>query len=326
MTAPTAVACPVTAPAAVDGPMIAPAAAALRDRLRWRLIAAAATPVDAAGAVDPGVLARYLRGLVADGADGLAVLAHTGRGPYLDGPTRDMVVRQAVDTGVPVIVGVGGRPGERTRDVAAQATRAADLGAAGILVFPVADEPVAHHDALWRAAGLPMLAFDLYTRPYPLRDLTGLLAHPGVAGVKVARLHDAIACQAALAAAHRADRLAVTGEDRMFGPSLMWGAQAALVGLAAAAVPVTAAVLRSWADQEYGAFVAASARLDRLAEVTFTEPMEGYVRRMLWIAADEARIPADHAVDRHGPELPDGDRERVLGARHPSSAPPVGSR
>ncbi|MFG3714301.1 dihydrodipicolinate synthase family protein [Micromonospora sp. NPDC047730] len=292
--------------------MIAPAAAALRDRLRWRLVAATATPMDADRAVDAAVLDRYLRGLVVDGADALAVCAHTGRGPHLDPATRDLVVRHAVDTGVPVVVGVGGRPGEHTDEVAAQAARAADLGAAGILVFPVDGDAVAHHDAVWRAAGLPMLAFDLYTRPYSASRLAALLEHPGVAGVKVARLHDAIACQAALAAAHRADRLAVTGEDRMFGPSLMWGAQAALVGLAAAAVPVTAAVLRAYADGKHDDFVAASARLDRLAEVTFTDPMEGYVHRMLQIAADEGRIPASHAVDAYAPALPDGDRDRVL--------------
>ncbi|SIN36287.1 dihydrodipicolinate synthase family protein [Micromonospora cremea] len=292
--------------------MIAPVAAALRDRLRWRLIAATATPVDATGAVDPDVLGRYLRGLVTDGADALAVLAHTGRGPYHDESTRALVIRRAVDTGAPVIVGVGGRPGEGTDEVVAQAARAAALGAAGLLVFPVDDDPVDHHDALWHAAGLPMLAFDLYLRPYPEPELAELLGHPGVAGVKVARLHDALACQAALAAAHRADRLAVTGEDRMFGPSLMWGAEAALVGLAAAAVPVTARALRAYTDKRYDQFLTASADLDRLAQVTFTEPMEGYVQRMLWIAAEEGRIPASHADDPHAPALPDGERDRVL--------------
>lgn len=292
--------------------MIAPAAAALRDRLRWRLIAATATPVDASGAVNAHVLDHYLRGLVTDGADALAVLAHTGRGPYHGESTRDLVISRAVDTGAPVIVGVGGRPGERTDDVAAQAVRAATLGAAGLLVFPVDGDPVAHHDALWRAAGLPMLAFDLYLRPYAEPVLAELLRHPGVAGVKAARLHDALACQAVLAAAHLADRLAVTGEDRMFGPSLMWGAEAALVGLAAAAVPTTARVLRAYADKCHDEFIAASADLDRLAEVTFTAPMEGYVQRMLWIAAEEGRIPADHAGDPYAPALPDGDRDRVL--------------
>lgn len=292
--------------------MIDPAAADLRDRLRWRLTAAAATPMTADGEVDPALVEAYLRGLVADGADALAVLAHTGRGPYLPDPVRAEVIRRAVDTGVPVIVGVGGSPGETTAAVADQAVQAADLGAAAVLVFPRVADALAHHDAIWRAGGLPMLAFDLYTCPYPPDTLARLLDHPGVAGVKAARLHDAMACQATLAAAHRADRLAITGEDRMFGASLMWGAEAALVGLAAAAVDVTADVLGAFADKRYDEFVAASARLDRLAESTFTDPMEGYVQRMLWIAVAEQRIPETHGTDPYGPGLPGTDRDHVL--------------
>ena len=43
----------------------------------------------------------------------------------------------------------------------------------------------------------------------------------------------------------------------MFGPSLMWGAEAALVGLAAAAVPVTAQVLDAYARGDHARFVQA---------------------------------------------------------------------
>lgn len=292
--------------------MIDPVAAALRDRLRWRLTVAAATPMTRAGDVDPVLVEAYLHGLLGDGADALAVLAHTGRGPHLPAPVRAEVIRRAVGTAVPVIVGVGGRPGETTGAVADQAVQAAELGAAGVLVFPRVDDALAHHDAIWRASGLPMIVFDLYTCPYPAGTLAQLLDHPGVAGVKAARLHDAMACQATLAAAQRADRLAITGEDRMFGPSLMWGAESALVGLGAAAVDVTADVLRAFADKRYDEFVASSARLDRLAEATFTDPMEGYVQRMLWIAAAEQRIPESHMVDPYGPGLPATERDRVL--------------
>ncbi|WP_344886422.1 dihydrodipicolinate synthase family protein, partial [Nonomuraea antimicrobica] len=80
----------------------------LRDRLRGTLIAAAATPMTASGEVDLDLVSRYLAGLVADGATGLAVLAHTGRGPYLAPDVRAAVVERAVALGVPVLVGVGG--------------------------------------------------------------------------------------------------------------------------------------------------------------------------------------------------------------------------
>lgn len=284
-------------------------AVALRDLLRGKLIAAAATPLPADGRPDRGVIDVYFDGLVADGTDALAVCAHTGRGPLLPPATRELVIRSAVATGVPVVVGVAGK------DAAAQAVEAARLGAAGLLVFaPAAANPMDSHDTLWQAARLPMIAFDLYQNPYPESILARLLDHPGVAGLKVARLHDAIACQRGIAATIAAGRLAISGEDRMFGASYLWGAQAALVGIAAAAVPVTARVLRAWESGQHGEFVAASGALDRFAAVTFGEPVDGYVQRMLWIAAAEGRIPATHAVDPAASQLPDGEHDRVLAA------------
>ncbi|MFI6794914.1 dihydrodipicolinate synthase family protein [Streptosporangium canum] len=311
-------------------------AAKLRDRLRGTLVAAAATPMTAAGEVDLDLAGDYLAGLVADGAGGLAVLAHTGRGPFLAPEVRAGVIARAVATGVPVIVGVGGSPGtvgpsgsgtagpsdsgttgpsdaagpsgaaghagEAVDRMVAEARVAADLGADAVMVFPT-DDPWAAHDAIWRSTGLPMIAFDLYVRPYPLGVLRRLVRHPGVAGLKTALLSDAMGCQEAIAVTREAGRLPITGEDRMFGPSLLWGAEAALVGIAAAAVEVTAEVMTAFAGSDLRGFERASARLDRLAAATFTEPMEGYVQRMLWLAAAEGRIPDSHAHDPYGPDL-----------------------
>lgn len=329
----------------------------LRDRLRGSLIAAAATPMTADGDVDLDLVTRYLAGLVADGAGALAVLAHTGRGPFLPPEVRAGVIDRAVALGVPVLVGVGGHPttphpdqaatetaldgavtdgavtdgavtdgavtGEAALERAvertvAEARVAAGLGAAGVLVFPGAGDRVALHDAVWRACGLPMIAFDLYTRPCPPDVLAALLAHPGVAGLKTALLSDAMGCQRAIALARRAGRLAITGEDRMFGPSLLWGAEAALVGIAAAGVEITAAVLETFRGRDLRAFEEASARLDRLAQVTFTEPMEGYVQRMLWLAEAEGRIPGRYAHDPYGPPLHEAERAEVVRHRGPA--------
>ncbi|MGN9782686.1 dihydrodipicolinate synthase family protein [Nonomuraea sp. ZG12] len=286
-------------------------ARALRDRLRGRLIAAAATPMTAAGEVDPAVVARYLAGLVEDGAEGLAVLAHTGRGPFLAPDVRAAVIERGVALGVPVLVGVGGGDLESAED---QARMAARCGADGVLVFPQAGDRRALHEAVWQAAHLPMIAFDLYTRPCPPPALREILHHPGVAGLKTALLSDAMACQRAIAYTREAGRLPITGEDRMFGPSLLWGAEAALVGIAAAHVDLTDAVMRAFRGTDLPAFREASARLDTLAEATFTEPMEGYVQRMLWLAAAEGRIPDTHAHDPFAPPLPAGERDQVLKA------------
>jgi len=313
----------------------------LRDRLRGRLIAAAATPMTALGEVDLDVLADYLASLVTDGAEALAVLAHTGRGPFLAPEVRAAVIERAVALGVPVLVGVGGSGGPeeggpgaggtptvatRTRSpgavpdgeeraaAVAQARVAADLGAAGALVFPSAGDRPALHEAVWQASRLPMIAFDLYTRPCPPAVLREILRHPGVAGLKTALLSDAMGCQRAIALTQEAGRLPITGEDRMFGPSLLWGAEAALVGIAAAQVAVTAEVMRAFRGGSLAAFRAASARLDTLAEATFTDPMEGYVQRMLWLAAAEGRIPDTHAHDPFGPPLPPDEQATVVQA------------
>jgi 4-hydroxy-tetrahydrodipicolinate synthase len=285
-------------------------AQALRDRLRGKLVAAAATPMTAEGEVDLDLVETYLRSLVADGADALAVLVHTGRGPFLPPEVRAGVIARATRVGVPVIVGVGGTAGTPP---GGEAAVAAQLGADGVLVFPTEGDRVARHDEVWRAAGLPMIAFDLYTRPCPPAVLREIVAHPGVAGLKTALLSDAMGCQETIALTRSVGRLAITGEDRMFGPSLLWGAEAALVGIAAASVGTTADVLSAFAGSDLRRFEEVSARLDRLAEATFTEPMEGYVQRMLWLAELEGRIPASHAHDPYGPPLNGADERAALG-------------
>lgn len=271
--------------------MIHSRAAGLRDLLEGRLIAATLTP-KRDGHLDAGVLSAYLDSLVRDGADALAVAAHTGRGPYLTAAERETVVATAVQTGVPVLVGV---------QDAAQAEQAAALGADGVMLFPPETDAVGLHEAVWRASGVPVIAFDLYLRPYEPAVLERILALEGVAGLKLARLHDAIACQRGIELARAAGRLAITGEDRMFGASLMWGAQAALVGLAAASVAVTAETLDAWRDKRFDDFVAASERTDALARDTFCEPYDGYVQRMQWIAVAEGRIPPEYGTDPHAP-------------------------
>ncbi|MEV5558523.1 dihydrodipicolinate synthase family protein [Nonomuraea wenchangensis] len=288
-------------------------AAGLRDGLRGSLAAAALTPMTPAGEVDLDVAEEYFLRLVASGAGVLAVLAHTGRGPFLPADVRARLIGRARRAGVPVIVGVGG-PESGQDGAVADARMAAELGADGVLVFPEPGDRVALHEAVWSAAGLPMIAFDLYTNPCPPDTLRRILDLPGVAGLKTALLSDAMGCQETIALTREAGRLAITGEDRMFGPSLLWGARAALVGVAAASVETTAAVLRAYEGEDLRGFEKASARLDRLAAATFTAPMEGYVQRMAWLAAAEGLIPESHAHDPYGPGLPDGERARVLAA------------
>ena len=58
-------------------------------------------------------------------------------------------------------------------------------------------------------------------------------------------------------------------------------------------------------DRQWERFVALSALCDRFAQATFVEPMEGYIRRMLWAAAAEGAIPREACDDPWGPALPE---------------------
>ncbi|WFR70911.1 dihydrodipicolinate synthase family protein [Prescottella defluvii] len=277
---------------------------------RGRLYAAPATPFDATGTARPEFAVDYFRGLVEAGADGLAIAAHTGRGPHLSASVRAELIRIACQADASVIVGV---------ENADEAALAARSGADAVLVFPVAGDAVSvrrHLDRLWDASGLPLVAFDLYTAPYSDSTFAAVVDHPAVAAVELARLSDAVACQDRIALVRDRGKLAVTGEDRMFGASLTWGAEAALVGIAAAAVALTRRVLDTFCGDDLPAFLDATRRLDEFAAATFREPFDGYVQRMTWVAGDQGLLAEHLLTDPYAPTLPADERERVLAALH----------
>lgn len=285
--------------------------------LRHGVTAAMLTPFDSAGTPDVDAAGPYAASLVRDGVRGLAVGAHTGRGLLLAGAVRRALirtVRAAVD--VPLVAGVGlghadaPTPSAVERTLVATATDLAASGADALLVYPVArdahpDLP-ALHAAVADAAGLPVIAFVLYEAAsghrYSVDLARRLVATDGVAGIKLAVLDDAVACQDILTAcrAERPDTILFTGEDRMLGPSLMWGADAALVGIAAAVPGVTVDVLDAWTDRRHAEFVTASARADALGARVFRSPVDTYVQRMAWLAAWEGRLPRSVCHDPMG--------------------------
>ena len=325
----------------------APAARRLAERLRGTVIPAVLTPFRRDATVDEAALDRYAPLVARSGVGGLAVWAHTGRGPYLTAIQRGRVLRafrQATD--LPLIAGVaaprtaggpaggaspaadGGGSAQRLLDEVLRAgEEALVLGADALMVFPplhlleapARDEQVLHwHQRIAQALGAPVVLFLLHGAaggfPYGTELLRALFRIPQVLGIKLATLDQAVLCQEVtqLVREEFPDALVITGEDRMFGPSLMWGADAALVGIASAAVELSTELVGAWVGRQAGRFLEASERLDRLARVTFTDPIEGYVQRMLWVAQWQGLIPAEAAFDPFGPRLPAGEQERVL--------------
>jgi len=238
---------------------------------------------------------------------GVAVWAHTGRGPHLSVQQRGIVLAawRAALPGKLIVAGAN------SVEMAREAKRG---GADALLAFPRRDAAVAYHEELARE--LPVIAFYLYDAaggvPYDDATLHGILSLPGVIGIKVATLDSVMTFQriAGLMREHR-DKVLITGEDRFLGYSLQMGARAALVGMGAALTDLQAGLLRARASGDDRAFLRLSTQVDAFAQTTFIPPMEGYIRRMLWALAAEGVIPDDACDDPWGPALPAAEREMV---------------
>jgi len=296
--------------------------------LRRGVTAAVLTPFAADGTVRLDAVGQYARGLAEGGVGALAVAVHTGRGGRLDATQRERLVREFVrEGGLPVVAGVGGpsgrepaggKPDAHVETALRDAEALARAGADALVCFPGpkgSPESVARlHERVAGASGLPVIGFALYEaasgHEYSTETLEALATARGVVAVKLAYLRDAIACQDAVQTlrSHNPDVAVLTGEDRMLGPSLMWGADGALVGAAAALPRLTVRLVEAWHAGRLGDFVRACARFDALAVRTFRQPIEGYVQRMAWIATATGIIDSSAAHDPWVPELPDGER------------------
>jgi 4-hydroxy-tetrahydrodipicolinate synthase len=126
------------------------------------------SPIDDAGRVKTGVLARLVDDLITAGVHGLTPLGSTGEFAYLNTEQRAEIVRTTVEAAagrVPVIAGVASTA---TADAVAQARHYQKLGADGILAilesyFPIADAQVeSYFRGIADAVDLPVV---LYTNP-----------------------------------------------------------------------------------------------------------------------------------------------------------------
>jgi 4-hydroxy-tetrahydrodipicolinate synthase len=278
----------------------------LIERLDGGLIPA--VPVPFRGAVIDGEAQRgYARWMAAQPIAGVAVWAHTGRGPHLSAEARREVLdvwREALPAGVLVA-------GARDIGMAIEARRGK---ADALLAFPQQNDPVGYHQRLSRE--LPVIAFYLYQAAggvaYDDRTLHGILELPDVIGIKVATLDSVMTFQRVAAVLRQhPSKLLITGEDRFLGYSLLLGARAALIGMGAALPDLQADLLRARAAEDWTRFILLSDLCDRFAQTTFIEPMEGYIRRMLWAAAADGALPSDACDDPWGPSLPSDERGAV---------------
>lgn len=316
----------------------------LAKQLDGTLVPAVPVPRRSNGVLHAEAQSAYAGWMARQRVSGVAVWAHTGRGLHLDAPTREHVLsawRTAMPSGALIIAGCGvpadggqlpSDPRRLTDEVVrrtvAMAEAARSGGADALLVHPpwhlaalpdAAGRVLAVHDAL-AEVGLPLIAFVLYQRASGLEYddalLDEVLALPHVAGVKLATLDSVMRFQtvARRVAATHPDRLLITGEDRFLGYSLMIGARCALIGMGAARTSMQHALVHAAVTNDAPALVRLTRACDAFAAATFLEPMEGYIRRMLWALAEDGVIPEDACHDPAGPRLDPHDRARVVSA------------
>jgi 4-hydroxy-tetrahydrodipicolinate synthase len=302
-------------------------------QLAGRLFPAVPVPFGRDGAIHEAALKRYANWMAQQAIGGVAIWAHTGRGLRLSAGDLERVIttwRSELPAESIVIAAAGapptvGQPDQVIASARSMARRARDHGAAAILVHPPLsfrdhsdrDELVLEYHAGIAEIGLPLLLFYLYEAAggisYPPQVLAELLARPEVLGIKIATLDSVMNFQdiARLVKSQLPKKLIITGEDRFLGYSLMCGAQAALIGMAAACTSFQADLLQSYWAGQTERFLKLSGVVDDLAQATFTDPMEGYIQRMLWCLVHQGVIPIEAAHDPWGPALDPEEFHRV---------------
>ncbi len=311
----------------------------LADQLRGAVIPAVPVPFDAGGEIDRDLHDEYVGWMAQQRIGGVAVWAHTGRGLHLR-PEQLLFVmeswRAVLD--VPIVCGVGvpywaELPRDRlTRTDAAigvaaeMAVQAKRCGASAVMVHPPGDllatadwaeRVIQLHEAVCEV-GLPVIAFYLYEAagglPYTSECIERILHMDNVMGIKVATLDSVMTFQEIAAVVARVPgALLITGEDRFLGYSMAMGAEAALVGLAAACTDNSVRLVESWTARKTSEFMTATRAIDAFAMETFFHPMEGYIQRMLW-ALEVDGVLSRAALDPFGPRLDPAERDRVAAA------------
>lgn len=300
-----------------------------RDRLRHGLIPAVPVMFGAGGEIDRPAQERYVEFMSRQPITGVAVWAHTGRGLRMSREQRVQILEswtRGFKTEKLVIAGVGGAPDAHdatafTASALAMAEDAAEHGADAFLVYPPRSfGDAAHRERLaleyhqqLAALGVPLILFHLYEAAggmdYPPGLLRQLFALPEVVGIKLATLDSVMTFQdvSILIAREFPKTLLITGEDRFFGYSLMCGAQAALVGMGAVCTSLQHNMMKAWFAGEAGAFMDLSRKVDRLGQALFVAPMEGYIRRVLWVLVHQGMLGRESAHDPWGPELDESE-------------------
>ncbi|HOY62459.1 MAG TPA: dihydrodipicolinate synthase family protein [bacterium] len=269
------------------------------------IIPAAALPMTPDFEIDEKQLAGYIDWLAGfEGLKGVAVNMDTGEGPHLDDAERALVIRawkKRAGDRLPILAGICGRS---TREAETQARAAAESGADALVVFPPPvfagaalgpKIPVAYHEAVARASGLPLVLFQLQPALagaiFTEETLVALASLDCAAAIKEASF-DAVTFvrTAEILRKSGARATLLTGNDNFIYESFLLGAVGALIGFGTIAVSEQIEMHRAAMSGLVQEGMQIWERIRPLEEAIFAVPVRDYRARMKAALAEVGAI------------------------------------
>ena len=285
------------------------------------LIPATILPMTADAEIDEPGLRRYIRHVASAKPKALAINVDTGEGPHLWQKERLRVLELVLDEvgdRIPVVAGLGA---QFTAQAVELARETKEIGAAGLLVFPIGAYqglpldpalPVRYHAAIGDATGLPLILFQLQPAlggiNFDPETLERMCKVAQVVAIKEASFDRRrfVEVREAVKAA-RPDCVYLTGNDNFIHESFELGAQGALIGFGAVATRQQVELVTHALAGRHDQARRIMERLTPLVDIIFAPPVRNYRARA------KAALVMQGIIDRETvrpPLLPISELER----------------
>ena len=285
------------------------------------LIPATILPMTADAEIDEPGLRRYIRHVASAKPKALAINVDTGEGPHLWQKERLRVLELVLDEvgdRIPVVAGLGA---QFTAQAVELARETKEIGAAGLLVFPIGayqglpldpELPVRYHAAIGDATGLPLILFQLQPAlggiNFDPETLERMCKVAQVVAIKEASFDRRrfVEVREAVKAA-RPDCVYLTGNDNFIRESFELGAQGALIGFGAVATRQQVELVTHALAGRHDQARRIMERLTPLVDIIFAPPVRNYRARA------KAALVMQGIIDRETvrpPLLPISELER----------------
>lgn len=288
------------------------------------LIPATVLPMTPDAEIDEAGLRRYIRHVASARPKALAINVDTGEGPHMWQKERLRVLELVLDEvgdRIPVVAGLGA---QFTAQAVELAREFKEVGAAGLLVFPInayqglpldPELPVRYHAAIGDATGLPLILFQLQPAlggvSFDTATLERMCQVAQVAAIKEASFDRARFVEVRDAVkAVRPDCIYLTGNDNFIHESFELGAEGALIGFGAVATRQQVELVTHALAGRHDQARIIMDRLTPLVDAIFAPPVRNYRARA------KAALVMQGIIDQETvrpPLLPisDAERERI---------------